>query len=275
MFVAGTLPCLALPVEFDPSDRLYNEECTASVFEFSASTNILTAGSVIPGPAAMLRMTSYPGKRLAGTADTAPGDYLMDKFGKFCPGTEAPLNSTIITLDGIDDFLSSEESDAWNFGTSDFTIDFWAKFARGHRGLSALVSSVDGKTYDGYFLGVVESSLAWYHQDTCWIDTGFQPLPDQWYHIAVVRRENVLKMFINGQEKGRLICARSRINTGGSGLVIGRAHTNTDKYYFQGSLNAVRITKGTGLWFEDFTPPDGPVGVAVDVARHSLDTQCP
>ncbi|MBN2844642.1 MAG: hypothetical protein JXQ25_01445, partial [Deltaproteobacteria bacterium] len=62
----------------------------------------------------------------------------------------------------------------------------------------------------------------------------------------------------DGVEKAATDCSGMSFDSAGSGLVTGRFLTNYSWYYLDGYMDEIRITKGTALWTEDFTPPNNP-----------------
>ncbi|MDP2941373.1 MAG: LamG-like jellyroll fold domain-containing protein, partial [Candidatus Omnitrophota bacterium] len=181
-------------------------------------------------------------------------------------------------FDGKDDYFTLPDSPDWTFGKDDFTIDFWVKF-----------NSLDGDKYIMICGQRVDDRNLWYiyyHYDNKWsvcatIDGksqigaflgGGPPELNTWYHIAIVRNNNKLLLFINGVlnsfNYGSDITGAdlSDIN---SDLSIGSAYNNAGgggvRGYFNGWIDDFRITKSLARWTESFNPEsEGTIPAALE-----------
>lgn len=157
-------------------------------------------------------------------------------------------------FDGTDDYLSVPDSDDWDFGTGDFTIDFWVRFAVDAR--QRLINVGDG------FAGVDGVYIEWEAADSpCVYVNGNQPISrsfatsvDTWYHVAVTRSGTNLRLFIDGTQQGATATSSHDINGSTEGVVIGKTHTLSN-FMFNGHIDELRIIKGTAVWTANFTPP--------------------
>jgi RHS repeat-associated protein len=182
-------------------------------------------------------------------------------------------------FDGDSDYLSIPDSDDWNFGAGDFTIDFWVRFnnlpAEGgymyvfnqrsadNRNRQRLIVENNGE--DGYsiFYSVVDN-----YDWTIWIDYwGAELLTDTWYHIALARSGDSAYMFLNGQIDWQ------PDNVSGLSVPdieapfeIGR--WSGGGYYFDGSIDEFRVSKGVARWASNFTPPNAPHSAEIGDAQY-------
>jgi len=74
-----------------------------------------------------------------------------------------------------------------------------------------------------------------------------------WYHIAITRSGNNLRLFVNGTESttGAIDVTGADITDNTSNLTLGQDNT----LGFVGWMDEFRIIKGTAAWTTDFTPP--------------------
>jgi parallel beta-helix repeat protein len=73
------------------------------------------------------------------------------------------------------------------------------------------------------------------------IDTGFNPVEDQWYHLVLTYTPNNLTIYVDGETKASV----SRTEESATGdYVLGRHHT-TISQYFNGSIDEVRFWNRT------------------------------
>jgi hypothetical protein len=164
--------------------------------------------------------------------------------------TQSKFGGSSIYFDGNGDYLKAISTDLLNFGTGDFTIEFWSYFNStadsGGLGMgvitnptgtySTIYSSTNGGTtltfYNGS--GIVSGTIA--------LST--------WQHIAVSRYNGTVRFFVNG------IQTASATHTSAvtfSAAFIG-SQTGSGGY-FNGYLDDLRITKGIARYTSNFTPP--------------------
>jgi hypothetical protein len=172
---------------------------------------------------------------------------------------------------GTDACLSAEDSADWNFGTGDFTIDFWVRFNSLPSDIACFVSQyvdVNNRlqcyyTWPGPVLGFSVTSngtvLAGYSVTTA-LST------NTWYHLAFVRNGTSFYIFKDGSKltlTESVVIGTNAMPDFASILTFAARYTGAaidrklDVYF-----DELRISKGIARWVEDFTPP---------VAEYSLD----
>jgi hypothetical protein len=172
-------------------------------------------------------------------------------------------------FDGAGDYLSIPDSDDWNFGSGDFTIDLWVRF-NSVAGTQMLVGQLaEGGIDNSWFLywTTPEYIKFGYSTDGINITTvtrGWAAVVNTWYHIAVVRNGDNLYFFVDGIQagttynmSGAVIYNSSRI------LEIGTQNSGVNDP-FNGWLDEVRISKGIARWTTNFTPPTSEYSQTVE-----------
>ena len=221
-----------------------------------------TPQSYSPAPIRSLRIIGSKTEADARTAKTvtANGNAQIDtaqyKFG----GASA-------LFDGTGDWLSSGDSADWDFGTGDFTIDFWIR----RNGVQTLYAGpvqaqeISGNGWgfqfgDGTGFGLV-GALFWSLRvsgSSSNVVASTVVIPDNtWTHIAVVRASGVLTFYQNGVAVASA-GSYPAVNGGTGGLGIGRLATDSNNYYFNGWIDELRVSKGIARWTSNFTPPTAP-----------------
>jgi len=165
-------------------------------------------------------------------------------------------------FDGAGDYLSTPDSDDWNFGSGDFTIDFWLRFiSPPSNDFTILVAQYqdasnrmllywdnrdatpNGMSFHfiigGVLYGFTEPSLA------------SQYSANTWYHIAMVRNGNNWYIFRNGIQTATT--SFSITYSDYSGVVTIGGETASAKY-LNGYLDEFRVSKGIARWTSNFTP---------------------
>lgn len=151
----------------------------------------------------------------------------------------------------------------FTFGTNDFTIDFWINFSSffDNQGIFTpigdttwvnllgswhLVGDVTGAVTFSYFKGTTAS-------DVVDIRTSALAL-NNWYHIALVRKSNIITLYLNGISHGYLDVTTSFI--GQSKVLFGK-HDGANNFCMNGKIDEFRISN-VARYTTDFTPPTQP-----------------
>ncbi|UCD23790.1 MAG: LamG domain-containing protein [Gemmatimonadota bacterium] len=177
---------------------------------------------------------------------------------------EFKFNGTSLALNGSSDYVTFPDSADYTFD-GDFTIECWVYFntVPTNAGFVSHYDSQSGNnrswiwgkfgsnlrlytSTDGANSGVVQFNQAW------------TPTTGVWYHCAVTRENNTVRLFVDGTQLGTdaaygspealFNCTdvlRIGATRGGSGV--------TD--YMNGNIDSVRIVKGTALYKRNFTVP--------------------
>lgn len=182
-----------------------------------------------------------------GKTVTANGNAQIDTAQKKF-GTASGL------FDGTGDYLSVPDSDDWNFGTGDFTIDCQVRF-NSVSGDQTIISQW-GTGQEAWWLRYASTVLYFgvnnasgYHSEN------WTPSTNTWYHIAVVRNGTNLKIYVDGValSAGKDVTGLD-INNTTALLYVGSIQAGSG-YEFNGWIDELRISKGIARWTANFTPP--------------------
>lgn len=162
-------------------------------------------------------------------------------------------------FDGSNDGISTPDSEEWNFGSGDFTIDAWVRLSAASPNAHVIASSRGGPGDDAWEFAVTAAQtlrLYWSHDGSTLLNVTSGPTLslNTWYHLAVVRSGGTITLFTNGVVVG-------------SGPIAGAIYNSTvplrigiDNQTYNcifGWLDEVRISK-TARWTSAFTPPTAP-----------------
>lgn len=165
-------------------------------------------------------------------------------------------------FDGSGDYLTTPDSADWDFGTGDFTVEFFIRF-------NALPSS-NAHTFVGNY---VSGTSGWYVQfrndspgarltfgssgDTPQNDFTWSPSTATWYHVAVARASGTVRAFVDGNQIGSGITNTEDISGSTGVLMVGGLNLGPIQY-INAYLDELRITKGVARYTANFTPPTEP-----------------
>lgn len=198
-----------------------------------------------------------------GNTSLNTGTYKFGNASLYIPAGSTPLTQ------GLQ--LNPPSSTFFDFGTNDFTIEFWVYFptltgVNGNQILDFRVASGnDGRAYSDWL--TVSGSSIYYN---IWLGTalyGSKPIgTGSWTHIAISRVSGTFKTFINGELD---------INTASSANLTAGSFTPTPKIgtrYSGGGggiapmyIDDLRIIKGTSLYKEPFLVPGSEITANVNI----------
>ena len=172
---------------------------------------------------------------------TAAGDAQIDTSQSKFGGASGIFNT--------DDDVSVADNATFNIDTSDFTIDFWVRFAdllsesvmfrfAGNTTTLYLTANALAGRYDINVAGTTKSYTT-------------VTLADTWYHIAVTRASGTVRFYQDGVQISTDLTASGDIAQGEwrAGQYPG---TGID---FNGWFDGYRIVLGQAIWTANFTPP--------------------
>ena len=165
-------------------------------------------------------------------------------------------------FDGTDSTSSADSAD-WDFGTSDFTLDFWIRFNALPGAGSAENIIWRDRTAGGQMIRVVVINSAGTYTFRATLDntaknqTWSSPSTGVWYHFAIVRSGTNLYHFVDGTQVGSTLSSSENISDT-TALNIGGNGTSSEGV--NGWMDEVRISKGIARWTSNFTPPTSEYG---------------
>lgn len=150
-------------------------------------------------------------------------------------------------------YLSIADSADWDFGTSDFTVDFWVRLTDA-TSQQAFVSRNNGNEFEIVIqsagteiaVGVPGSTKSF---------VGSLISSNAWNHIAVTRNGSSMRVFLNGVQYGSTATSSEDIQ-GSSAMIIGGLENGAISV--NGYMDELRILKGTAAWTANFTVPSAP-----------------
>lgn len=192
----------------------------------------------------------------APVADTRT--QLLLNFNDGVDGAQATNNEIgSLTLDGNADYVTIADSADWDFGTGDFTIDFWYKILDTAGGLAISFCSrvTSGSSYFYWsFEGAGTRVRDYGGGGSIDFNNTLSVVTGQWFHMALTRKGTNFRTFQNGVQYGSTYSNAAGFVDRGDPFIIG-AMTQNSAYVMKGWMREFRVTKGIARWTADFTPP--------------------
>ncbi len=174
-----------------------------------------------------------------GTAQDNVGanDGTLAGGATFAPGEVGQA----FTLNGTSSTILVPASPVWGFGTNEFTIELWAKFASGAGGqtLVACDEGLEPVSKWIFWLQLGAMQFLFYNPSgsATLSLTPFTPVLNQWYHMALTRRTSQYVFYLNGVPVSTNVDSHS-ITAPAANLTIGSAEAGN---FFKGQLDEIAI----------------------------------
>jgi hypothetical protein len=197
--------------------------------------------------------TTFTDSNAGGSAKTftAAGNAQLDTAEKKF-GTASGL------FDGTGDYLSSPDHADFDMAGGDFTLELWFN-RNGGDGTNRFLLAHDSASEDepAYRLRLNASNVifasAYTDSDQVNVTGTTTFTATGWNHVAFVRTGDVYKLFINGTQEGGDQTKTGALRNPAQPLFVGQAGAN--RFYWNGWLDEIRISKGIARWTANFTPP--------------------
>ena len=179
-------------------------------------------------------------------------------------------SSSLATASGD---ISISTTNIFNFGTSDFTVEFWFyRTGLGNHNNFLVDARPSGNDSNTFMLYMPNGTTApTYHTASSdRISSSINLGTNAWTHIAVVRNSGTTTLYMNGVSGGSFSDSTDYVDTGGSTLGFwAGSSTDYGTYTPPGFFDDFRVTKGLARYTTNFTPPTSAhLTSAGDVNKH-------
>jgi hypothetical protein len=191
--------------------------------------------------------------------DSSPSPKTVTAVGNAQISTaQSKFGGSSIAFDGTNDYLQIPASSDFDFGTEDFTVEFWLYQTSANQ--YATIIDVNYGTSPNFSfqrdLTLLKYILYLNGTGTIIQETSLHSL-NTWHHYAIVR---------NGTGVNNVVIYRDGVNVG-SGTYAGNAGNSSVTFKIGGSptgpdssgyIDDFRVTKGVARYTANFTPPTAP-----------------
>lgn len=176
--------------------------------------------------------------------------------------TGIPTNGNSVFFNGTTDYLTAPTGTAFNFSTSNFTVEGWiytTTLATEQSVFDTLPIGGSSTRVNAFVLVVnaTTGTMRFYTNSAYSSSTSNAVSINTWTHFAIVKSSGVINIYINGV-LGLSVANTSDFSTGG--CVIGRYGDAANGYY-NGYISNLRVVKGTALYTAAFTPSTTPLSL--------------
>jgi hypothetical protein len=233
-----------------------------SYLGYISDFQILNTSTVVSPPTAPL--TNASGKTLllnftnASIIDNAMMNNLETVGNAQISTSVSKFGGGSMAFDGTGDYLDTQSVLAAEFGSGDFTIEFWLNASGGIGTTQTVISKgIAGSAANDIWTieGSSGGNLTFYAAPslTPYVATTTQPWTSGWAHIAISRSGSNTRMFVNGVQSGSTYTTLTTFSTGGF-IRIGSSTFNATRT-MTGYIDDLRITKGYARYTSNFTAP--------------------
>jgi hypothetical protein len=160
-----------------------------------------------------------------------------------------------------DGYLYIPYSEDFNFGSGDFTIEFWVKFNSWSDAKSILTKGWPASSSDSFLIYTEGGSKVTFYASSN--GSGWQVSSSQniisdvslnkWYYITVTRSGSTFRTFSNGVQTASWTNGNAIFNNVSHGISIGNSETGS--HPVDCNIDGLRITKGVCRYSSNFSLP--------------------
>lgn len=187
----------------------------------------------------------------AGIYDAAAQNNQLTVANAQVSTTTSKWPPTSIKFNGTTDYLSMAAYSGLDFGTGNFTIEFWAYLTTTATALQSFCQFGDSTTTAGLNLLASTNTVILSTNSATRLTTTGTITAGVWTHIALTRASGVTRIFINGTTSGGTYTWTANLASGITRWV------GADRYShpMNGYIQDFRVTKGIARYTANFTPP--------------------
>lgn len=161
-------------------------------------------------------------------------------------------------FDSVGDFLSFPTSTAFDFGSSDFTVEFWYKENGSNSAGDRVFQTRNGDIYAGLSCSYSDSThiqLLYSLNGSSYTGTPITfTITSGWHHYAITRLGGTIEGWKDGVSVGSSTISGTLYYSGADSWVIG-GQTTPDRS-LAGYIDDFRVTKGVARYITTFDAPD-------------------
>ena len=205
---------------------------------------------------------SVGGDNDATAVNSAQVDTADQKFG----------TGSLLLADGTDDLIRPADSADWDWGTGDYTIDFWIKTST-EATCNIIKRRAIGRTYYNYLLQLQSSGEFYFivgnagdtAYDVLELTSGADAITGDWVHVAVVRESGTTDIYVGGTS----YLTDTTVYNADCTAPLQLGNGEVDARGLTGWMDEIRVSD-VARWTSGFTPPTAPYSEATPTMQKGL-----
>ena len=189
--------------------------------------------------------------------DSSTNNFTITRNGNTTQGTFTPYGSNWSNyFDGTGDYLTVPSNAAFDFGTGDFTIEWWqywnsapATYGNIYSNNYATSPNIVIQTASG-----LSKYVVYMNGTSTTITESSSATLGVWYHYAVVRNGTTVTIYRNGVSTGSVTYSGNVGSSSVTQYICGDNYVVSNSY-----VSNFRIVKGTAVYTSAFTPSTTPL----------------
>lgn len=166
-------------------------------------------------------------------------------------------------FDGDGDYITTPATTDFQFGSGDFTIDFWARIdGTQSSGQLFQMGGQSGATYPDIMIRSISKTQVnvevWAGATRVVNITTPAFTEHVFHHIAFIRHGNDFYLSCDGVLSSPVSYSGAIDFDNSRPVMVGYQTDQPSNHFYQGWIDELRVCKGVALWTENFTPPTGP-----------------
>jgi len=176
----------------------------------------------------------------------------------------------VVKFDGSGDYLEIPDSDDFDFGSGDFTVEAFIEGARGGSSTNSVIfnqSTGSASSNSSFYFGAGTNGISLYLSTSGSSWTNFiqcgnitSLANNGFHHVVWQRRSNTLEIYVDGILQP--VTGGNASFTGtifNSSRVVDVGRQSTSGSNFNGFISNLRVVKGTAVYTGNFTAPTEPL----------------
>lgn len=199
----------------------------------------------------------------ANLVDNSPAAHTVGQTGTSLTTSNPKFGTASLLNNSSGTSASSADSNDWNFGSGQFTVEAWVRPSAAISGIQTIVGQWGGSGIRAWAIrfnaasgGFLDFEYTTGGATAIFVSGAYAPAANTWVHIAADRdASNVLRVYADGVVLGSGAAAATFFNSTTS-LWITNDSATVNR--FVGQVDDIRITKGVARYAGAFTPPAAP-----------------
>lgn len=153
----------------------------------------------------------------------------------------------------VNSYITTPGSENYSMGTGDFTVE-WFSYQTALSNFQRIFTVGDFPSIE-FGVSIESGTFYYWANDAFRYNSSGASSTNTWIHWAVVRQNNITKVYKNGTQLGSQITDNNDIQDSATTFVVGNTNTFATNAALVGNLTNFRLVKGLAVYTGNFTVP--------------------